>query len=221
MEVAKGVDMLELDFHGNKIHPVLVWDKEMAILIDTGFPGQIEDLRLAIEQIGVSLDQLKVIILTHQDVDHIGNLPDMLQNPNHSITVYAHELDKPYIQGELPLLKDSHLHNPPKGKVNDILVDHQELPFCGGIHVIHTPGHTAGHISLYLKQSKTLIAGDSMYSVNGQLQGIHTPTTPDIDSARRSLRKYLNFDIASVVCYHGGLSSIEVNNQIVQLTQEP
>jgi len=60
-----------------------------------------------------------------------------------------------------------------------------------------------------------------MYSVNGQLQGIHTPTTPDIDSARRSLRKYLNFDIASVVCYHGGLSSIEVNNQIVQLTQEP
>ncbi|MGV7117095.1 MBL fold metallo-hydrolase [Paenibacillus kyungheensis] len=221
MEVAKGVDMLELDFHGNKIHPVLVWDKEMAILIDTGFPGQIEDLRLAIEQTGVSLDQLKVIILTHQDVDHIGNLPYMLQKPNHSITVYAHELDKPYIQGELPLLKDSHLQNPPKGKVNNILVDGQELPLCGGIHVIHTPGHTAGHISLYLKQSKTLIAGDSMYSVNGQLQGIHTPTTPDIDSARRSLRKYLNFDIASVVCYHGGLSSIEVNNQIVQLTQEP
>lgn len=221
MEVAKGVDMLELDFHGNKIHPVLVRDKEMAILIDTGFPGQIEDLRLAIEQTGVSLDQLKVIILTHQDVDHIGNLPDMLQKPNHSITVYAHELDKPYIQGELPLLKDSHLQNPPKGKVSDILVDHQELPFCGGIHVIHTPGHTAGHISLYLKQSKTLIAGDSMYSVNGKLQGIHTPTTPDIDSARRSLRKYLNFDVASVVCYHGGLSSIEVNNQIVQLTQEP
>lgn len=216
MEVAKGVDMLELDFHGNKTHPVLVWDKEIAILIDTGFPGQIEDLRLAIEQTGVSLDQLKVIILTHQDV-----LPDMLQKPNHSITVYAHELDKPYIQGELPLLKDSHLQNPPKGKVSDILVDGQELPFCGGIHVIHTPGHTAGHISLYLKQSKTLIAGDSMYSVNGQLQGIHTPTTPDIDSARRSLRKYLNFDIASVVCYHGGLSSIEVNNQIVQLTQEP
>lgn len=221
MEVAKEVDMLELDFHGNKIHPVLMWDREMAILIDTGFPGQIEDLRLAIEQTGVSLDQLKVIILTHQDVDHIGNLPDMLQNPNHSITVYAHELDKPYIQGELPLLKDSHLQNPPKGKVNDILVDGQELPFCGGIHVIYTPGHTAGHISLYLKQSKTLIAGDSMYSINGQLQGIHTPTTPDIDSARRSLRKYLNFDIASVVCYHGGLSSIEVNNQIVQLTQEP
>ncbi|MFP3381467.1 MBL fold metallo-hydrolase, partial [Bacillus sp. SIMBA_069] len=81
------------------------------------------------------------------------------------------ELDKPYIQGELPLLKDGHLESPPKGRVDYTLIDGQELPFCGGIRVIHTPGHTPGHISLYLKQSKILIAGDSMYSVNGILGG--------------------------------------------------
>ncbi|KAF6626181.1 MBL fold metallo-hydrolase [Paenibacillus sp. EKM208P] len=219
MEISQGVEMLQLDFHGNRIHPILLWDREMAVLIDTGFPGQIEDLRVAMEKVGVSFDQLKAVILTHQDVDHIGSLPEILQECGSHIKVYAHELDKPYIQGEIPLLKDGHLENPPKGKVDATLIDGQELAFCGRIRVIHTPGHTPGHISLYLRQSKTLIAGDSMYSVNGILAGIHVPTTPDIKAAHLSMKKYLDLDIASVVCYHGGLSNVHVNDQILELTQ--
>ncbi len=219
MEIAKGVELLHLDFHGNIIHPILLKDREMTVLIDTGFPGQIEDLRVAMKKVGVSLDKLKVVILTHQDVDHIGSLPEILQECGNNVKVYAHELDKPYIQGELPLLKDGHLENPPKGRVDDTLIDSQELLFCGGIRIIHTPGHTPGHISLYLKKSKTLIAGDSMYSVNGILGGIHIPTTLDINAARLSLKKYLDLDIASVVCYHGGLSNVNVNEQILGLSQ--
>ena len=214
MEISKGVEMLHLEFHGNIIHPTLLWDQEMAVLIDTGFPGQIEDLRVAMEKVGVSFDKLKVIILTHQDIDHIGSLPEILQEFGSNIKVYAHELDKPYIQGDLPLLKDGHIENPPKGKVNDTLIDDQELSYCGGIRVIYTPGHTPGHISLYLKQSKTLIAGDSMYSVNGIIGGIHAPTVLDIKEARLSLKKYLDLDIESVVCYHGGLSKVNINDQI-------
>ncbi|MFP3389305.1 MBL fold metallo-hydrolase [Brevibacillus sp. SIMBA_040] len=219
MEISKGVEMLPLDFHGNMIHPILLWDREMAVLIDTGFPGQMVDLRVAMEKAGVSLDKLKAVILTHQDMDHIGSLPEILQECGNRVKVYAHELDKPYIQGELPLLKDGHLESPPKGRVDYTLIDGQELPFCGGIRVIHTPGHTPGHISLYLKQSKILIAGDSMYSVNGILGGIHAPTTPDMNVARLSLKKYVDLDIASVVCYHGGLSDENVHDQIVKLSQ--
>jgi len=218
MEVSKGVEMLHLDFQGIIVHPILLWDQELAVLIDTGFPGQIKDLSAAMEKAGVSLNKLKAVILTHQDMDHIGTLPELLKECGNNIKVYAHELDKPYIQGELPLIKDAHLENPPKGKVDETLVDGQELPFCGGIRVIHTPGHTAGHISLYLKQSKTLVAGDSMYSVDGDLQGVHVPTTLDINAARLSLQKYVDFDIASVVCYHGGLSNVDVNDQIVGIT---
>lgn len=219
MEVSKGVEMLHLDFHGNIIHPILLWDHEIAVLIDTGFPGQIEDLRVAMEKVGVSFDKLKVVILTHQDVDHIGGLPEILKERGNDVKVYAHELDKPYIQGEIPLIKDGHLDNPPKGNVDETLIDGQELPFCGRIRVIHTPGHTPGHISLYLRQSKTLIAGDSMYSVDGILGGIHAPTTLDMNTARLSLKKYADLDIASVVCYHGGLSNVNVNDQILGLNQ--
>ncbi|MGG1168640.1 MBL fold metallo-hydrolase [Bacillus mycoides] len=217
MEIAKGVEMLHLEFQGYIIHPILLWDDEMAVLIDTGFPGQIEDIQVEMDKVGVSFGKLKVVILTHQDIGHIGSLPELLQNCGSNITVYAHELDKPYIEGELPLLKDAQVQNPPKGKVDDTLIDGQELSYCGGILIIHTPGHTPGHISLYLRQSKTLIAGDSMYSVNGILGGIHAPTTLDVKEAHQSLKKYLDLDIESVVCYHGGLSKGEINEQIQRL----
>ncbi|MFC9540172.1 MBL fold metallo-hydrolase [Lysinibacillus sp. NPDC056959] len=221
MKISKGVEMLHIEFHGHIIHPTLLWDQEMAVLIDTGFPGQMEDLRVAMEKVGVPFDKLKVVILTHQDIDHIGSLPNILQKYGNTIKVYAHELDKPYIQGDLTLLKDGHLKDLPKGKVDDILKDGQELPYYGGIRIIHTPGHTPGHISLYLKESKTLIAGDSMYSVNGIIGGIHIPTALDIDEARNSLKKYLELDIESVICYHGGLSKDKINEQIQKVISEP
>lgn len=203
MEIAKGIEMLQLEFQEFVIHPILLWDDEMAVLIDTGFPGQIEDIQVEMEKVGVSFDKLKVVILTHQDIDHIGSLPELLQRCGNNIKVYAHELDKPYIEGDLPLLKEGNVENRPKGKVSDTVIDGQELPYCGGILILHTPGHTPGHISLYLKRSKILIAGDSMYSVNGMLGGIHAPTTINIKEAKQSLKKYLNLHIESIVCYHG------------------
>lgn len=217
MEIAKGIEMLQLEFQEFVIHPILLWDDEMAVLIDTGFPGQIEDIQVEMEKVGVSFDKLKVVILTHQDIDHIGSLPELLQRGRSNIKVYAHELDKPYIEGDLPLLKEGNVENRPKGKVSDTMIDGQELPYCGGILILHTPGHTPGHISLYLKQSKILVAGDSMYSVNGMLGGIHAPTTINIKEAQQSLKKYLNLDIESVVCYHGGLSKGNIKIQLQNL----
>ncbi|HDR3657830.1 TPA: MBL fold metallo-hydrolase [Bacillus cereus] len=217
MEIAKGIEMLQLEFQEFVIHPILLWDDEMAVLIDTGFPGQIEDIQVEMEKVGVSFDKLKVVILTHQDIDHIGSLPELLQRCRSNIKVYAHELDKPYIEGDLPLLKDGNVENRPKGKVSDTMIDGQELPYCGGILILHTPGHTPGHISLYLKQSKILVAGDSMYSVNGMLGGIHAPTTINIKEAQQSLKKYLNLDIESVVCYHRGLSKGNIKIQLQNL----
>jgi glyoxylase-like metal-dependent hydrolase (beta-lactamase superfamily II) len=56
-----------------------------------------------------------------------------------------------------------------KVNVDRTLKDGEELPYCGGISVIFTPGHTLGHICLYHKQSKTLIAGDILDIDGGKL----------------------------------------------------
>ena len=92
------------------------------------------------KRVGVSVDKLKVVILTHRDIDRIGSLPDLLESGVSDIKVYAHELDKRYIEGIYLLLKDVHVENPPKGKVSDTVIDGQELPYCGGILILHTRG---------------------------------------------------------------------------------
>jgi glyoxylase-like metal-dependent hydrolase (beta-lactamase superfamily II) len=47
-------------------------------------------------------------------------------------------------------------------EVDMVLTDGEELTYCEGIIVIHTPGHTPGQICLYHKESKTLIVGDAL-----------------------------------------------------------
>jgi len=244
MEISKGVTMIELQIEAfgdrQELNPTLVWDDESAVLIDTGTPGQLEQIRTAMNDVGVSFDKLKAIILTHQDIDHIGSLPEILQESKSHITVYAHEIDKPYIEGELPLLKANlesmawqlgglsdderqfivdQVNHSPRAKVDNTLYGGEDLTFCGGIHVIFTPGHTPGHISLYLKKSKTLVVGDAMYSVGGVLQGPHLPSTPDRDAAFRSIASYLNFDIENVICYHGGLSKHNIKEQLKSIIE--
>ncbi|MED4241089.1 MBL fold metallo-hydrolase [Priestia megaterium] len=227
MKVASGVEVIELKIEalGNEIvlNPTLVWDEKMSLLIDTGIPGQLTQIKESMAKVGVPVDTLKAIILTHQDIDHIGSAPQFLGELNNQITIYAHEDDKPYIEGDLPLIKTDtsrmskeeleslpkevkHLYNnPPKVKVNRLLEDKQELPYFGGIEVIYTPGHSPGHISLYLKQTKTLVAGDALVKVNNQLLGPVKQTTLDMDTAIESLRKFLNYEIETVICYHGGV----------------
>jgi glyoxylase-like metal-dependent hydrolase (beta-lactamase superfamily II) len=214
------------------LNPTLIWDDESAILVDTGMPGQGEQIRLAIEEAGVPFERLKAIVLTHQDLDHIGALPEIVGQSQNTITVYAHELDKPYIEGELHLLKTDpakmseeqwnalppqmqYLYmNPPKSKVDGTLEDGQVLPFCGGVEVIFTPGHAPGHISLYIPESKTLIAGDAMVARDGVLMGPIPQTTLDMEQAWKSVEKLADYKINNVICYHGGLCHLNVMEQI-------
>lgn len=244
MRVADGVDMLEISApvlgKMDLIYPTVIWDEETAILVDTGYPGQLPKLRKGMEKAGLSPDRLKQIILTHQDLDHIGSLPDILhQSPR--VKVWAHPLEKPYIQGEKRLLKitpevlarvDSTLpaevprewrqafkailENPPKGEVDRTLEDGEVLPFCGGITVIHTPGHTPGHISLYHQRSKTLIAGDALVLRAGRLAPPDPHQTLDMDLAIQSLQKLTRYEIERVICYHGGLCREDPNRQIAK-----
>ena len=108
----------------------------------------------------------------------------------------------------------------PRVTVNKTVSDGEILPYCGGIQVLHTPGHTEGHISLYHEKSKTLIAADSMLIVNDKLHGPVQQTSIDIHKAQQSVRKFLNYDIDNVICYHGGLLELNVEEQIKEIVQE-
>ena len=93
------------------------------------------------------------------------------------------------------------------------VTDKEKLPLFGGIEVM---GHTPGHISLYLKQHKLLIAGDAMMIDNGCF--VEPDNCVDPVLAKSSIKKFLIYDIQSVNCYHGGLCEENVKYRIEQLT---
>ena len=243
MKIGDNIEVLKLRMNltgqESVIHPVLLWDSEGATLVDTGVPGQLDALTGEIEAAGVSLGSIRRVILTHQDLDHIGGLPEITQVVGGRIEVWAHEEDKPYIEGDKPLIKmnrermtqmmeslpeaqqqqiEQLLSSPPSSKVDKTLEDGEELPiYDGGVEVIYTPGHTPGHVSLFVKEEKLLIAGDELRVEQGELVGPSEPVTPDMETANASLEKLADYDIDHVICYHGGYYGTNASERIKEL----
>jgi len=242
MRLAESVEVLELPVRGfmgqTVVHPTLTWDDDTVVLVDAGFPGQLQQIRKAIERAGMSLDRLDKVVITHQDIDHIGSLPDIIRESSHKVDVLSHEEERPYIEGRKPLIKMSRerlskrlaqmpeeqrqrmealFASPPKAHVDTTVADGEVLPYCGGITVIFTPGHTPGHICLYLNQSKILVSGDALVAADGELRGPNPQATYDMDTALESLRELTRYDIETVICYHGGVYRDSANERLAEL----
>ena len=245
MKIENGIYMLEIlsDTNGTPtiIYPTLISNNDSLILIDTGFPGLFNQIYEAIEKEGLQFSKLNTIIFTHQDIDHIGNVYDILNKVPGGIKTFSHEEEKAYINGERTPVKlaklQSNLESLPdnmkvaykmlkagfeKNKVNidETLVDGQELPYCGGITVIHTPGHTPGHICLYFKQWKILIAGDIFCINDGILCRENQNLNFDNELNVKSIQKLMKYDVEKVICYHGGIYNENVNERIAELVSE-
>jgi glyoxylase-like metal-dependent hydrolase (beta-lactamase superfamily II) len=242
MKIANGVYMLEIEADVLGKHsvvcPTLIWDGHSAVLIDTGYPGQLPQIREAMEKEGVPFGKLDTVILTHQDIDHVGSAAGIVNELKGACKVLAHEDEAEYIAGKKTPVKllqlEQQMESLPDNMkmvyekmkqgmrmstvaVDRTLADGDELPFCGGIEVIHTPGHTPGHISLYLKHQKVLIAGDMMRGTGGMLMNVDPLSNLDTALSMKSLRKLLKYDIDAVICYHGGLFRGEIKKRIEEL----
>ena len=198
MEISRHTHMLEINGHNVCLYPVLTWDDDHIILIDAGFPGQTDVFVRAIEDAGQRVEALTDIILTHQDADHIGCVHDLLKlAPN--ARVIAHTEEAPYIDGTLPPIKGFHSQNI---RVDQTVTDGEILPMCGGIEVVHTPGHTPGHICLLLHEGNVIVCGDALNISNGKIIGPNPQYTQDMATGLLSLEKIKSFHPAAVVSYH-------------------
>lgn len=228
--------MLDLNLGSMTVHPTVLFDSDSWTLVDTGMPVSAPAIRELANRAGADGLPLRTILLTHQDLDHIGGLPDF--QAGEAPTVYAHPDDEGAINGTQPMLKmtpermagllqqlppivrqqfEQTFLRPSRPNVDRTFTDGETLPIAGGLVVIHTPGHTPGHVSLYHRPSKTLIAGDAMLANDGELQGPNPAHTPDYAQALESLKKFQAFEIENVICYHGGLVQGNIQERIAKL----
>ena len=145
------------------------------VLVDAGIGGHATRIRAAARALTGSDAPPASIVLTHGHFDHVGSLEELLDRWN--CPVYAHALERPYLTGLSPypppdplvgrglMALMSRLY--PRGPI-DIRTHLETLPEGGAVpglpdwRWIHTPGHTAGHVSLFRERDRTLIAGDAV-----------------------------------------------------------
>src|ERR687890_1500845 len=209
---------------------LIVDERNGNTLVDAGLPGQAEAIGAALLGAGIGVRDLRRIIFTHQDLDHIGSGAALVRQSG--ARVLAHPADTPYIEGELRPLKvtPEMLEQRPQMRevlerldpvgVDEYLEDGARLELAGGIRVIFTPGHTPGHLSLYLERSKVLIAGDALRAERGSLTGPNPSMTLEMGTALQSLRRLAGLEIDTILCYHGGVVSEDANGQLRRVIQE-
>jgi len=233
---------IKFDYAGaiNTIFPALIKDEKELILVDCGYPGFLPLIRAASLEKGVNLDDLTKAIITHHDFDHIGSLA-ALKRIYPGISVLSSQEEERYINGmekSLRLQQAEAIYDKlpddqkagamsfhkmleaiEKVSVDGLLKDGDCLPWCGGMEIVATPGHMPGHISIYLKEHKTLISGDALVVENNHLAIANPQYTLDLAEAKRSIGKLLNYDIERVICYHGGVFANNVKVSLEELIE--
>lgn len=234
--------VLEVEFESNgfknAIYPVILSDEKDMILIDCGYSNFLPLIEESAIKNGINLNKLTKLIITHHDFDHMGSAADF-KRKYPKLNIISSAMDEKYISGKEKSLRlqqaeliydklpeeekenarnfQRKLESVEPVKVDMVVNDGDTFDWCGGIEITGTPGHMPGHISIYAKESKTLIAGDALV-VEGKNLAIANPNyTLDIDTAKESIRKLLNYDIEKIVCYHGGVYKGEIKTSIERI----
>lgn len=186
-------------------------------LIDTGLPRTQKKTLAYLAGLGKSARDIKRILITHADIDHVGGLA-ALQKASGART-YAGRIEAEAIAAGRPsrvirstgfslrrlmfaLLRPFMKVAP--FQVDEIVSDGQSLPVLGGLTVLETPGHTPGHLSYYAAAAGVLFCGDSLVvDGTGQLLPSRPGITWDRAAADASVRRQAALGARIVCSGHG------------------
>ncbi|MCK5682928.1 MBL fold metallo-hydrolase [bacterium] len=191
--------------HWEETHCYVLNGTERCLLIDTGLG--IENIW---EQVQKLTDKPVTVVSTHVHFDHIGG-------HKYFSDFYVHEAETEWINGGFPLtieqirnllieepcdfpkdfdVKDYYLF---EGVPTRLLKDNDTIELGGRtIQVLHTPGHSPGHICLYEKEKGYLFTGDLIYI---GILFAYFPSTDPI-AYMNSIKKLLPFSVNRILPGH-------------------
>ena len=148
-------------------------------LVDCGLKNAPGAIVRGLSAIGKNPGDVQRIVLTHAHDDHIGGAAEMIGAAGLSGAA-MHEADAEFIRaGTLPSIDRSSTSGRIFARiparpyaafaVSEVLTDGQVIDVAGGLRVVHTPGHTPGHISLLHESTGVLITGDSIFNMASRM----------------------------------------------------
>jgi len=188
LEGVHGVDHSEAKDHSMESW-ILDCD-EGVVLVDGGMTLEhVKNLEAELKAMGRGWGDVKLILVTHKHGDHINNLPKLVELTG--AQVKSQRL-------EAPLIEEA------TGVDVEGLDDREVVPVCGGVEVIHVPGHSEGNCSYYLRKHKAIIGGDTIF---GDPEGNLTPPPEryclDVEQATREMRRLLDYEFDAFIYTHG------------------
>jgi len=191
------------------VYVTLIKGKENC-LIDTGTAHNFKDIVNFCEKKGVPINDLDIIINTHCHPDHIGS-NYLFKKANPKIILYAHSLAKPYIED----IEKQYKERPVPGffnliagsvKIDRSLQDCDIVDMGTELKIFHTPGHSAGSISIFIPEKDVLIIGDA---VPGKKD---VPIYENVNILKKSFLKLQGISVKHVISsfdgYCNGISEV-------------
>lgn len=156
-----------------------VEDDGSVTLVDCGLKRAPGKIVRALESIGKSPRDVQRIVLTHAHFDHAGGAAAIV-DATAAQGVDVHADDASFVRSgtrppsDMVSTAGRLFARAPWGDfratpVAQELTDGQVLDVAGGLRVLHTPGHTPGHVSLLHAGSGVLITGDSIFNMNSRM----------------------------------------------------
>ena len=189
------------------------------VLVDTGSPNEIETIRRLLGEHGVALSDLALIIHTHVHSDHVGSTAAIAEHSNCPISFHSADQDiadrsnnghlvGPGLRAKMMSRIFSNVPFPPVRADLDAGEGMSLREFGVEATVMHTPGHTAGSISIMTPNGEAVV-GDVL--MGGYLGGQIMPRRPnrhyfayDFSKAMSSLGRILSQAKGTLHVGHGG-----------------
>jgi glyoxylase-like metal-dependent hydrolase (beta-lactamase superfamily II) len=218
MKLAEELDRIGSDL----IACYLVEENEKLTLIDAGLAGHWRDLIDELASIGRSITDVRGLVLTHGDTDHIGFAERLRRE--HGVPVFVHEADAPRARGEIEKATDFRpmrigpflqfaWYGARKGGLRTTyltevrtVTDGQVLDLPGSPRIVSLPGHTPGSIAIHTPSVGAVFVGDALTTRNvmtGATGPRPAPFTLDANDALESLEKLEALDASWVLPGHG------------------
>lgn len=193
------------------------------VLVDAGLPGSETKVLRVLRQHGLGYGDIKLIVITHAHIDHAGAARKLRKLSGAPIVAHAGDLD--YYEQKKPMtfcttdwfsrlfLRTGLIMRPYAPFTPDVLLrDGESLdlqPYGLPGRVQHTPGHTAGSISIQMEGGDAMV-GDLLASgvmLGGLLRTGHAKRPPFEDDPHQvadELQRLVEAGMQRFYLGHGG-----------------